>query len=107
MFSCSENSAPPDYIQGKWTTDDPKYNDRYIVITERLLTIGLGNGTESVNTITGVTSRESDVRTEYRISYRDNEGEEWTLTLYYAATDHGTMQIKNSNSLWRKDVTND
>jgi hypothetical protein len=83
-------------------TDDPKYADRYMIITDHLLTFGLGDGTESVNTITDIVSSSSDIRTEHRITYRDNEGEEWTLTLYYAAAGNGTIQIKNSNSLWSK-----
>jgi len=98
---CKGEVVVPPQLIGVWTTAAPKYADRYMKLSERTLTYGIGEGEEVSHQIEKIDVEQGNGGTMYTLYYRDAEGEKWTLIFTYSP-DTRTIQIKNSEELWEK-----
>lgn len=101
FVGCQKNITVPQHLIGVWKTSAPKYEDRYLKITEDSLIYGTGNNEEVSHTIEKIHVKQEDGETIYTFHYRDMEGEKWSLTLIYSPVS-GTIQLKNRNDTWEK-----
>jgi hypothetical protein len=98
-----EHEVVPQHFIGTWKTSDPQYADRYLKISEQTITYGIGEGEEVSHTIDRIKSKQGDGGTEYTFYYKDAEGGKNSLTVTYRPDSGGTLQIKNSAVIWKKD----
>lgn len=95
----------PDYLLGQWTTSEPRYSDAQLEITKDRITFLRGFEYISMNRIDHVKISDRDERTLIRITYRDIDGGEFTLSLYYYPDIRGgTIRFVNQMQVkWQRD----
>jgi hypothetical protein len=98
---CQKSIPVPQQLIGVWKTSAPKYEDRYLKITEDSLTYGIGNGEEVSHNIDKIDVDQENGETMYTFHYKDAEGEKWELALSYSPAS-GTIKLKNKNDIWEK-----
>lgn len=92
----------PQNLVGVWSTDAPKYADRYFELKKDAVTFALGNGKLSTNTILQVTEAPDKARSFYEISYQTPEGTTQKFAFYYTPPT-STIQIKSQEKMnWTK-----
>lgn len=99
---CEREVIVPQHLIGEWKTSAPAYADRYMKFSEHTVIYGLGDGEEAAHTIDKIDSKQGDGGTVYIFYYRDAEGQKDNLTVIYRLDSGGTLQIKNSEVIWRK-----
>lgn len=99
--ACDRLKTPPPDLLGIWETDAPKYENRYIEITNGSLIFGLDDGDNIVNTIKYIKVKQEGFLSAYTVHYSDPEGDTWTLTLIYNPHD-ATFTVQNRDDVWIK-----
>ncbi|HXX57576.1 MAG TPA: hypothetical protein VEI96_06210 [Thermodesulfovibrionales bacterium] len=102
FVSCEQHASVPTHLVGVWKTSAPKYADRYLKFTDSKLIFGVGDGKEVEHAIEKIKVKKEDNQTTYTFHYKDEEGEKWTLVLFYTDDSGGTIQQRYHNELWRK-----
>lgn len=102
FVGCEREVIVPQHLIGEWMTYAPKYADRSMKFSGHIVIYGIGEGKEVVHTIDKIDSKQGDDGTVYTFYYRDEEGQKETLILTYRPDSGGTLQIKNSEVIWKK-----
>ena len=89
---------------GVWETEEPRYQSCYMEIQEeRIIFYNSEQGVDLVH-ISGIESIPKGNRTLYHIRYKDNEGLEYLLSLFFMHTAKGDfIQFQNQMEIqWSK-----
>lgn len=97
----------PKDLSGKWITDNPAYADCGLEITKDWIVFSKGLTHKlfySITKIEDITSKDSD-KTLFKIYYEDEDGYEYTLSLFYYHTGEGdVLQFKHQKQLlWQRE----
>lgn len=93
----------PLHLIGIWETSAPKFEDRYLEFTERLIIFGTGEDSWKLHRIWKIeTAKSKGNRILYTFHYKDSEEEKWTLALTYNPDSGGTIQLQNRDEIWEK-----
>jgi len=103
VVGCEREVIFPQQLIGVWKTSAPKYVDRYVKVSEHTVIYGIGKGEEVSHTIDKINIKQAVDGTVYTFYLKDAEGGKETLTLTYRPDSGGTLQIKNSEEIWKKD----
>lgn len=98
----------PAELYGRWTTDDPRYADRALVITDS--TVAFYRGTEpiSVHRLRTIHSESGEFGgTRHDVEY-ESEGDPQVLTVIHEASPSGTLRLKNQPGIeWSRNMPDD
>jgi hypothetical protein len=100
-----KNKTVPDELVGVWKTSAPNYADRSFELKKDAIIFGTGEGKVSFNTILQVEEvrEEKEKMVLYVIHYTGEGGNDYALSLYYDATNGGTIRFKNQMQIeWTK-----
>ena len=104
--ACREtrNRNVPEELLGIWTTNDPRYEDRYFELTtEATMIVGTGEGNSDTYIITNIESVTVSALTDYTLSYFKNAGNEYKFRFRYDPFDNGIIRFVNQKALkWRR-----
>ena len=103
VFIPKKSKDVPDHLIGKWITDAPGYEDRFIEITEKTFVYGLGGDKQDVYLISNLeTDLEKNIQL-FTISYENKDGLKFTRSFYYHSENGGVVQFKNQEHIeWTK-----
>lgn len=93
-----ETTVPP-HLQGMWTTDAPRYGDRYMELRSRHVLFGVRDGNVEVYTVQRVEQTIEDDKDLYTISYGDDEGPDFNLSFYHGVNGRGEIVFKHQPHL--------
>ena len=94
----------PQGLLGVWTTEAPKYQDRFFALNEDSLTFGTGEGNSNSNPIIGIELTEEEGRPYYHIEHLGTEGQSYVFSFHYEAADGGVITLKNQTEVrWTKE----
>ena len=102
LVGCEREVIVPQHFIGEWKTSAPKYADRYMKFSEHTMIYGIGEGEAVAHAIDKINSKQGDGGTVYTFYYRNTEGQKENLTVTYRPDSGGTLQIKNSEVIWKK-----
>ena len=94
----------PEELIGYWTTDAPKYADRFFELrADRTAVFGLGGSNKDISAIVGIeTVREGSVLI-YHISHLSASGEVYVFSVSYHLERPGYLRFVNQPYIvWRK-----
>lgn len=85
---CALNQEPvevPEPLLGVWRTDDINYRGRFLELRPTSIWIGtgVGPGTRTRYTITGITETRNNLGLLYRIEYVDVDFEDYNISFYF------------------------
>lgn len=107
LTGCQEplkTHIPKDLI-GKWVTTDPKYEDRYLELTDHMIYFGTGGKTFDFDSIGEISMTPQGKRVLYTISYYHIEGQEFKLSILHDPK-RQTLALKNQpHIIWTKGRT--
>lgn len=87
--------AVPVELYGRWTTDDPRYNGRVLVITDSSVAFYMGQDPISVHRIRRSHTQPAEVDgVQYDIEY-DTDGEPQSLSLIYGPPPAEVVRLKS------------
>ncbi len=94
----------PKEIEGVWTTDDPRYADRFLELSQAFVIVVTGRrDAPRVEWVDKVQTSPSTSRTTYRISSTDRSGENGEeLTIFFSAANGGEIRFPNQKAVWRR-----
>lgn len=106
LFGCQifKNWEVPEELLGVWETSSPRYEYCSLEFDGKMVIFQNGLTHFDINHITNVKKSTEDEKTLYNIYYKDNQGEEYKLSLYYLETpDRCVIRFKNQEEIaWRK-----
>jgi len=107
FFGCNNTEVPRE-LYGVWTTEDPKYTNCKMEITEDLIIFSKGVAhilLYSIKSIEDITPPSSKKEALYKIYYEDDDGYEYTLSLFYSHTDQGeVLQLQHQKQMfWHRE----
>ena len=94
----AEASAPlvPGFLIGTWRTDAQSHRDAFLRLTATTISFGTVEGTIERNTVTSVRRIQDWFGTQYIIEYRDLEGEDYNIGLYF---DDQKVRLRNQRQM--------
>lgn len=106
LIGCSfwEDETLPPQLYGIWKTDDPRYAGSYLEIRKESIVFQTIDGDTNLNWITNIETESEPDQTLVKITYKDREGLEYLLSLYYIETKAGDIiRFKNQEKVdWTK-----
>jgi hypothetical protein len=102
LVGCQQTFSIPHHLIGVWKTSSPRFEDRYLKITEDMLIFGVGNGNEISHYIQKIKIKQENNQTLYTFHYKDAEDEKWTLIFTYNPDLGGSITLKNRSETWKK-----
>lgn len=102
-----EKTAPdklPSGLFGTWITENSRYQDRYLDISDTILRLGTGNDTSNTFFIDHVKQIPGDPAVEWTFFCQNMQGDPYEITLFYAAQDDpASIRLKNMETIvWFK-----
>jgi len=109
---CNRNDSRmlPRQLEGTWTTDDPRYQDRFMDLSQAFVIIGTSRyDAPSVQLIdkVEVEARGSDtVLTVYSTDH--SQSAHYQMAIQFSPANGGEIRFKNQTQVWRRreDTTN-
>ena len=99
-----QGEALPGTLLGLWTTDAPKYRDRFFYLHPDNLTFGTGGGDSYSNDIVNIDITEEDGRRLYHLEHVGAEGQTYFFSFYYEPENGGVIKLKNQEEIpWTKE----
>jgi hypothetical protein len=83
-------------------TDEARYADRFLALTETAIIFGVGEGRREVYQIFKVTTAEEGPPSRHVFHYNANEGGKLSLEITYTPGEEETIQLQNNKSIWKK-----
>ncbi len=103
VFYPGKNMDFPEDLIGKWTTSEPRYQDRFFEITKERLTYGLGGDKIDIYLISSMEKSLEGNNILYTINYKNTDGLKFTQSFYYHPKNGGSIQLKHQEHIeWRK-----
>ena len=106
LFGCHifKNREVPEELLGVWKTSSPRYEDCSLEFDGKKVVFRNGLTHCDMNHITNVKKSTKDEKILYHIYYKDNQGEEYKLSLYYIDTpDRDVIRFKHQEKIvWFK-----
>lgn len=106
LFGCQifKNRDVPKELLGVWETSSPRYEDCSLEFDGKRIIFQNGLTHFNINHITNVKKSTEDEKTLYHIYYKDSQGEEYKLSLYYLETpNRGVIHFKHQEEIaWLK-----
>ena len=105
LGACQPQSPTlPTAAFGRWTTDAPRYQDRFFELDAHHLTFGTGEGKSRRDPILQIEVSQEDGRPLYRVEHLGDQGQSYVFSFYYAPTDGGVITLKNQAEIhWKKE----
>lgn len=101
-FSFQETALPNEML-GVWTTETPKYADRFFELQNDRVIFGTGKGQSDSNLVVAVEEIRQGPKWLYNIEYLGSEGQTYTFSFYYQ-TSPQTIALKNQSGIeWKKE----
>lgn len=92
---------PPDELVGTWSTDDPRYADRGITISEDDLRLEMGSDGQATYPIEAIHVEVADVHRMYTIHYLDGDDE---LSMDIFVFNDGSLRLRNPSEVrWTRE----
>jgi len=107
IFHPKQDEDLSESLIGRWTTSEPRYEDRFFELSKEKITYGLGEDKIDVNVISSIDKSVKDNNTLYTINYHNLEGLEYTRSFYYSPSNGGVITFKNQMDVkWikKKDI---
>ena len=103
MFHSKKNRDIPLKLIGKWTTSASGYQDRFLEITKKTLTYGLGGDKKDVYFISSMKESLEGNSILYTINYKNTDSLEFTRSFYYHPENGVAIHFKHQEHIeWRK-----
>ena len=103
VFFPKKTKDIPENLIGKWTTSEPRYEDRFFEITKETLVYGLGGDKQDVYFISNLETRLEGNKLLYTLSCKDTNGLKFTRSFYYESLNGGVIKFKNQKNIeWMK-----
>lgn len=103
---CSQENPRllPRQLAGMWTTDEPRYKDRFLELYTTYVIIGAGpSQPPQVQVIDSVKREPAGNEDAYTIESSDLDGTEHVMTLQFNPDHGGEIRFKNQkNIVWRR-----
>ncbi len=102
---CNNNSHQflPDELSGFWTTNDSRYQGRFIELSNAYVIVGPGDGSADVQRITDVKSVASGSDITYTIASKDTNGADTQLVLVFENVNGGQFELGNQRGMiWKR-----
>ncbi len=99
------NTSFPAELKGRWITDAPRYEDRFLEISSWELTFGTGENLPQVLFVNKVGKIEKGKGVEWTLNCQNNTGDSIDIVLFYEAELEGAqIFLKNKEHiLWTRD----
>ncbi len=94
----------PKEIEGVWSTDDPRYADRFLELSQAFVIVVTGRrDAPRVEWVDKVQTSPSTSGMTYRISSTDRSGENGEeMTIFFSAANGGEIRFLNQKAVWRR-----
>lgn len=103
---CSHNNSRmlPREFEGVWTTNDPRYQDRFLELSPAFVIIVTGRyDTPSVQWIDKVETQPQGSDTALTVYSTDlSEGSHYEMALQFSPANGGEIRFKNQTQVWRR-----
>ena len=97
-----DSKTVPEFLVGEWTSDHPQYSDRYITLTPRSITFGVG-GTSSVKyTVLGIEQEQLEGVNTITLHFRDVAGTTFERNLVVAASGDEIFFASQPTIVWQR-----
>lgn len=98
----------PAELHGRWTTDDPRYADRALVITDSTVAFYVGMDPISEHRVRSIHSEPGELGgTRYDVEY-ESEGDPQVLSVVFEATPSETLRLNNQPGMeWSRSMPGD
>lgn len=98
----------PAELHGRWTTDDPRYADRALVITDSTVAFYMGIDPISVHRVRTIHSEPGEFGgTRHDVQY-ESEGDPQVLSVVFEATPSETLRLNNQPGMeWSRNMPAD
>ena len=95
------SEIPPE-LRGRWITESPKFEDRYMEFERLRVVFGQGEGESTGHAVHSITADQRTSDTIYHITYISEAGEEYVLTLFYYPRTR-TLRLRNRwRTMWKR-----
>ncbi len=105
FVGCNGNNLRllPAELSGIWTTDAPRYQGRFLELSQAYVIIGVGDGSVDLQRIVHVESVASGNETTYTVFSKDSDGMDAKLIIVFKHDNGGQFQLGNqSGIIWKK-----
>jgi len=104
LVNCEKTIPFPAELIGTWETDVPRYEDRFIEISNMQLIFGTGDALPDVLFVQKVKKNQKDTLIEWVFSCQNSEGDPIEIVLFYKTGTNGNqLTLKNNEHiLWIK-----
>ncbi len=105
IIQCTGSKTIPLEVSGRWTTTDVAYKGEYIEISSNALILGSESKGSFTYRIKKVEPEKGPIHntTLYRITCKDDAGDENIFSFIFSPDDGGTLRYKSSqDTLWKK-----
>jgi hypothetical protein len=97
--AAATSSLVPGFLIGTWRTDTESHRNTFLRLTATTIAFGTVEGTVDRNIVEKVTRTQDWFGPLYTIEYRDMEGQEYHLDLYF---DDQTLRLRNQRRMeWK------
>lgn len=94
----------PAELSGRWTTDDPRYADRALIITDSTVAFYMGDDPIAVHEIRRTTSKPGEFGgVQYDIEYRTDGASQSVSVVYESSAAEFLRLATQPNMEWTKD----
>jgi hypothetical protein len=104
LWGCRpRGEAVPDQLIGSWHTSAPSHAGSTIEVSKELVVFTRDGGVRLSGRIVQCATVNDRTDTYYRLSYRDDDRNEYQLLVRYDSKDGGTLTFKNQPALvWKR-----
>jgi hypothetical protein len=103
---CNRNATNllPSQLVGFWTTDEPRYQGRFLELYRAYVIIGTGPGdVPKVQAVDSVEASQDGDHMVYKIASTDMSGVQYRMTLLYRPAGDGEILFRHEeNILWKR-----
>jgi len=105
-LGCSRDNPKilPEQLNGFWTTDNPRYQDRFLELARVYVLIGVGRRqAPSVQVVDKFEAVQAGKETMYTIYSTDLQGNSYQMALQFNPVNGGEIQLKNQPGIvWKR-----
>ena len=105
-FACDKNTFRqlPPQLNGTWTTDDPRYHDRFFELSPAFVIVVTGPGDQpSVQSVDKVKTDLSDSDTTFTVdSFDRSQKTAYQMVFRFSQANGGEIRFRNQKAVWRR-----